>query len=51
MQAPDGKALDAWEYANHVYRNGALVISMSVALGLTSDQVDALFQMAEGIEA
>lgn len=51
VQAADGEALDAWEYANHVYRHGALVISMSAELGLTSDQVDALFRMAESIEA
>ncbi len=51
VQAAGGEALDAWEYANHVYRNGALVISMSAALGLTPNQLDALFQMAESIEA
>ncbi len=51
VQAAGGEALDAWEYANHVYRHGALVISLSTSLGLTSHEVDALFQMAESIEA
>jgi hypothetical protein len=51
VQAAGGEALDAWEYANHVHRNGALVISLSEALGLTADEVDALFRMAESIEA
>ena len=45
------EALDAWEYANHVYRNGVLVQTMAAGLGLTPPQIDDLFRNADGIEA
>jgi hypothetical protein len=51
VQQEGGEAWDAWEYANHVYRNGALVVAMSQSLGLTPKMVDDLFIMADQIEA
>ncbi len=44
-------AYQAWEYANDVTRNGALVLQMTAALGLTSAQVDAMFIAASAISA
>jgi hypothetical protein len=41
----------AWEYANELTRNGALVNSVAEALGLTSAQLDDLFRQASRIEA
>lgn len=51
VQAAGGEAWDAWEYANHLYRNGALVVGMAAALGLTEEQIDNLFRTAANIEA
>ena len=47
----DATATAAWEYANEVTRNGALVAAVQAALGLTSQEMDALFVAAAGIEA
>lgn len=35
-----------WEYATEVNRSDALVINLSVALGLTEQQLDDLFMLA-----
>jgi len=32
-----------WEYSNELQRENALVLALAPALGLTSEQVDALF--------
>jgi len=47
----DPVALDAWEYANEVHRGGALVAAARAALGLSEEQLDALFVQAAAIEA
>ena len=41
----------AWEYATVITRGGQFVASISAALGLTSDQVDAVFTAASKIAA
>ena len=51
LQAKGGVALQAWEYSSDVERRGPLVLSMMTALGMTSDQADALFIRAAGITA
>jgi hypothetical protein len=51
LRAAGGEAWDAWEYANHVYRNGALVRAFAAQLGFTEAQIDDLFRTAAGIEA
>jgi len=37
------EALIEWEYASEVWRNKAFVIGLADSLGLTSEQIDALF--------
>lgn len=51
IKAVGGVALQAWEYANNITRNGALVNSMAVSLGLTEEELDNLFIEASNIEA
>lgn len=51
LQAEGGEAWDAWEYANHFYRNGALVQAFAAQLGFTEEQIDDLFRAAASIEA
>jgi response regulator RpfG family c-di-GMP phosphodiesterase len=51
LQAAQGEAWDAWEYANHLYRNGALVQAFASQLGFTEAQIDDLFRVAASIEA
>lgn len=51
LQAAGGEAWDAWEYANHLYRNGALVQAFAAQLGFTQAQIDDLFRVAASIEA
>lgn len=46
-----GSAWDAWEYANHFYRTGALVLSLAPAFGLSESALDDLFRAAAQIEA
>lgn len=41
----------AWEYANHVYRNSPLVNAIAAQLGMTSEDMDNLFVQAAAIEA
>lgn len=43
-------ALIEWEYATSVRRNHSLVTGLSASLGLTSEQIDALWQQAMTIE-
>lgn len=38
-----------WEYALSVERNSPLVASLTSALGLTAEQLDALFTTADGL--
>lgn len=47
----DSPERQAWEYANELTRYGALVNGMANQLGLTGDQLDALFRRAAEIEA
>ena len=47
----DPVALQAWEYANDVTRNGALVNGMAASLGWSQAQLDDLFRAAAVIEA
>jgi response regulator RpfG family c-di-GMP phosphodiesterase len=51
LLAAGGEAWDAWEYANHLYRNGALVKAFAAQLGFTEEEIDDLFRVAAGIEA
>lgn len=51
LHAEGGVALQAWEYANDVARQGALVAKMAGRLGLSDAQVDDLFVTASGIVA
>jgi hypothetical protein len=41
----------AWEYALHFERQSPTIAAMSAALGMTPEQVDALFVAASQIEA
>lgn len=49
-QGPATAAYQAWEYANQVYRTSDLIVGLGQALGLTSEQIDALFVAAARIE-
>lgn len=51
LRARGGVAWQAWEYANTLQRNGALVRAMAEELGFTPGQLDALFVQAAAIEA
>jgi hypothetical protein len=51
LQAAGGEAWDAWEYANDIYRRGALVQAFASQLGFTEAQIDDLFRVAASIEA
>jgi hypothetical protein len=46
-----GVTLQAWEYANHCYRHGALITRLAPAFKLAPADVDALFIRASQIEA
>lgn len=39
----DSLAYQAFEYANHWYRDSAFIAQLAGSLGLTSEQIDALF--------
>lgn len=43
IAAAGADARDAWEWANAIQRDDPLVMSLTVGLGLTAEQVDALF--------
>ena len=47
----DQLAIQAWEYANNVYRQSSLIAQLGAALGLTEQQIDALFITAAAIDA
>lgn len=51
ITAQGGLALQAWEYANDVARDGPLVISLASSLGVSKAQMDALFIQAATISA
>lgn len=51
VKAAGGVALQAWEYANEFEREGVLVAGITVQLGITSAQLDALFVAASEIAA
>lgn len=51
LQAMGGTGWQAWEYANTISRNGALVSQMAAAFGLDDAQLDDLFRQAATIEA
>lgn len=51
MGGTDALAKQAWEYANEITRDGALVNSLAAGLGLTAEQLDDLFRQAATIEA
>jgi hypothetical protein len=51
LRAQGGTAWQAWEYANNLTRDGELVTTMAAGLGLSPEQVDALFIAASAVEA
>jgi hypothetical protein len=44
-------AVQAWDYANTITRNGTLVNAIGAGLGLSAEQLDDLFRAAAVIEA
>lgn len=51
VRAEGGFAWQAWEYANTITREGALVTTMATQFGLSDDQLDELFIAAATVEA
>ncbi len=51
LQAMGGEAWAAWEYANVVKRDGALVLALGDQVGLSASELDDLFRTAAQIEA
>jgi hypothetical protein len=50
MSEPDKTIADIqWNHASTVVRDNAVVASLAAAIGLTSDQLDALFIAAEAL--
>jgi hypothetical protein len=49
LKAQGGVALQAWEYSATVHRQSPLVLSLAVSLGLTDQQIDAMFVQASQI--
>jgi hypothetical protein len=49
VQAQGGIALAAWEYSATVHRRSPLVAALAKQLGLTEDQIDAMFEQASQI--
>lgn len=47
---PSDQAFQAWEYANHVYRDSPFINGLGPIFGLTSEQIDALFVLAATID-
>lgn len=45
-QGPGSQAYQAWEYANVYLRSSPFIAEMGATLGLTSEQIDALFVAA-----
>jgi hypothetical protein len=46
-----GIVFQAWEYANHCYRDSELVRSLGSEFDLSSEQIDALFIAADQVKA
>lgn len=51
VKALGGEALDAWEYANTVSRDGPLVAEIATQMGWDAAALDAFFQSASEISA
>ena len=51
LQATGGVHLQAWEYAQEVQRDSALVQAVAAQLQLSEEQIDALFVAAAQITA
>jgi hypothetical protein len=45
-QAAGPEVMDAWDYALEVRRDNPLLVGMAAQLGITDDQLDALFSLA-----
>ena len=43
------EAIIAWEYSAEVHRHNGLVSSLAPALGLTEEQIDAMFLLGAGL--
>jgi hypothetical protein len=50
VKGAGGPALQAWEYANNFYRDGALIAGLAPVFGLSASDVDALFVAAAAIK-
>lgn len=46
VEAAGGATKITWEYATEILRHDPLIVSIGSALGLTSEQIDALFRSA-----
>lgn len=51
LRVQGGVAWQAWEYANTITRNGALVSAMATQFGMSETMLDQLFVEAAGISA
>jgi len=51
MQGADAITRAAWEYATEFRRTSPTLVAMAAGLGLTDEQLDALFEQAAMIEA
>lgn len=49
LEAADDETREAWEYATEIRRDNALVAAVAVGVGLTTEQVDALFIAAAAL--
>lgn len=49
VNAAGGATKITWEYATEINRNDALIDTLGVALGLTSEQIDGLFSAAANL--
>lgn len=49
LEGKGGVELDAWEYSATVHRQSPLVLSLAASLGLTDQQIDAMFVQASQI--
>ena len=49
MQSASEAAKIEWEYANEVRRDSPVLLALTASLNMTSEQVDALFDVARGL--
>lgn len=49
-QGPNSLAYQDFEYANHWYRDSAFIVGLADGLGLSEQDIDALFATAAGIQ-